>query len=219
MRIGAAHRPLRAVILDELRTRITHGQLPPGTRLIESALAEEFEVSRVPVREAIRMLEIEGFVTVAPRRGAVVAEVSYQDAIELFEIRSVLESLAARLAASRATPAQLRELRQLTEPDHLPTSNSSKEVITGFNAEFHRFIATLAGNDMLAALVGQLRDRLTWIFSRTAVERSDDSTREHLDLVAAICEGDAERAAAQALAHVAAARQAFESGIEKANAS
>src|SRR5215471_20361542 len=111
--IGANHRPLRDKVVDELRRRIIECDYAPGHRLTEDRLADDFGVSRNPVREAIRVLEREGFLIAHPRRGAVVASVSAQDVENLFEVRLSLEVLAAQLAAQRidaAGPAVLTGL-------------------------------------------------------------------------------------------------------------
>ena len=100
--IGASHRPLRDKVVDELRQRIIDGVYEPGDRLTEERLADDFGVSRNPVREAIRVLQGEGFLVAQPRRGAVVASLSEQDVVDLFDVRLSLEVLAAKLAAERA---------------------------------------------------------------------------------------------------------------------
>ena len=91
--------PPRDVIADALRVRIMSGELKPGERLREDAVAEEYGVSRVPVREALRRLESEGFVSLTPYRGATVSQTSRQDSLELMQVRRALETMAARLAA------------------------------------------------------------------------------------------------------------------------
>ena len=96
--IGAADRPLSMQIYESLREAIIEGRIAPGTRLREQALADEFDVSRVPLREAIPQLEAEGFVRTLPRRGTVVTHLTMRDIHDLFDIRESLEALAARLA-------------------------------------------------------------------------------------------------------------------------
>lgn len=94
-----AYKPLREVVSETLRQAIQDGVLKPGERLMEIPLAEELGVSRTPIREAIRKLELEGFVVMVPRRGTYVANISLKDITQVFEIRSALEELAAGLAA------------------------------------------------------------------------------------------------------------------------
>ena len=106
VRLGEQHRPLRFLVVDELRERILSGEISPGVRLVEDHIAAELGVSRSPVREALRALETEGLVELSPRRGVFVAAVSQEDAVQIFEAREALESFAARLAA-RNTQLQM----------------------------------------------------------------------------------------------------------------
>ncbi len=98
-------------VYDALRAAILHGELAPGTALRETALAEQFHVSRTPVREAIRRLEAEGLVRVEPRRGAVVSELALDELDEIYDIRSALETLAATRAVTRISARELAEAR------------------------------------------------------------------------------------------------------------
>ena len=110
------YKPLREIVFEAMREAIVSGRLAPGERLVEIKLADEMGVSRTPVREAIRKLELEGFVIMMQRKGAYVAGLSPKEIRDVFEIRSTLESLAARLAAERITQVQLEQLkRQLAD--------------------------------------------------------------------------------------------------------
>ena len=111
--LGMLHIPLRDQVRDELRRRIADGRLQPGSKMVERELAEEFGVSRVPVREALRTLETEGFVQVVPRKGVVVRHLSRRDVEELFDVREALEFLATRLATEKATNEELAALRHI----------------------------------------------------------------------------------------------------------
>ncbi len=101
MTVGRVHQPLRSLVSDELRRLVVTGELPPGSRIVEDRLAERLGVSRNPVREALQALAAEGFVEILPRRGAVVAQITPEQAEDLFDVRTALEPLAARLAARR----------------------------------------------------------------------------------------------------------------------
>ena len=115
------YKPLRDVVFENLREAILEGKLEPGQRLMEVQLAEQLGVSRTPVREAIRKLELEGLVVMLPRKGAYVADVSLKDIIDVLEIRSTLEGLAAYLAAAAAYPEPLK----LQQCIHIPMFNYS----------------------------------------------------------------------------------------------
>ena len=104
--------PLRDVVFNTLRRAILKGELKPGERLMEIQLAQRLGVSRTPVREAIRKLELEGLVNMMPRRGAVVAEITLQDLEDVLEVRAVLEELAVQKACENITEDQLRDLKK-----------------------------------------------------------------------------------------------------------
>ncbi|WP_320781998.1 GntR family transcriptional regulator, partial [Streptomyces sp. CRN 30] len=107
---GAPRGSLCGRAYDTLRRRIVEGELQPGQRLVERDLAAELEVSRIPLREALRLLEADGLVVLVPRRGALVAPFAPADVRHLFDVRESLEALAARLAAGRTGPAGLARL-------------------------------------------------------------------------------------------------------------
>ena len=104
-----SYKPLREVVFDSLREAIINGTLRPGERMMEIQMAEELGVSRTPVREAIRKLELEGFVVMLPRKGAYVAGISLKDIADVFEVRASLEALASGLAAERITGEELED--------------------------------------------------------------------------------------------------------------
>lgn len=109
------YKPLRDVVFESLRKAIVEGSLKPGQRLMEVQLAEQLGVSRTPVREAIRKLELEGFVIMLPRKGAYVADMSVKDIIDVLEVRSALEGLAANLAAERMDEKEVENLKEISE--------------------------------------------------------------------------------------------------------
>ncbi|OLB77107.1 MAG: hypothetical protein AUI14_17240 [Actinobacteria bacterium 13_2_20CM_2_71_6] len=203
MNIGATHRPLRDKVVDELRKRIIDGVYEPGDRLTEERLADDFGVSRNPVREAIRVLEAEGFLYAQPRRGAVVARMSVQDIEDLFDVRLSLEALAATLAAERAGPGGAAILTKLLAK--APTTKRIAD-LAALNTEFHSTICALAGNALLTGLMESLHGRLQWVYRQSAETRAPYSWAEHEELAAAILAGDVDAAGAAARTHVLAAR-------------
>jgi DNA-binding GntR family transcriptional regulator len=203
--IGAEHRPLRDKVVDELRRRIIECDYAPGHRLTEDRLADDFGVSRNPVREAIRVLEREGFLIAQPRRGAVVASISAQDVENLFEVRLSLEVLAAQLAAQRIDPDGEKVLRGLIID---AAASSTVSELAALNSAFHGEICRLSSNALLIGIMDSLRDKLQWIYRQSAVERAPHSWLEHEALATAIFAGDAEAAAHAAHTHVVAAREA-----------
>lgn len=197
--------PLGAVrerVLATLRQDIIAGRLRPGDRLVERELAERFGVSRVPVREAIRALVAEGFVLFESARRTVVRRLTPADVKELFELREALEVYAAGLAASRATPQALAELRQLLDSAAEATKSDDAEAITDVNTRFHDRILALAGNSLLISVMEPVDGRLRWL-TRQNTEWPQLLT-EHQELYEAIASGDPDRARAHALSHVQA---------------
>ncbi|MER7555678.1 GntR family transcriptional regulator [Nocardioides sp. NPDC126508] len=198
--LGLAHTPLRSQTRDEIRQRIIDGRLTPGTRIVERELAAELQVSRVPVREALRMLESEGFLEVVPRRGVVVKRMTRRDVEELFDVRQSLEVLATRRATERVTAEDLARLRSILDGvDRAIAADDTEEIGRG-NERFHDAIIAMADNNLLAAMLEPLQGRLHWLFRQN--QNATELQREHRTLYDAIASGDPERAAAQALAHV-----------------
>lgn len=190
-------------VYEWVRDRIIDGSLPTGSRIRERDLAEEINVSRVPIREAFPRLEAEGYIRTLPRRGAVVAPMALQDVIELFDVRASLEVLAARLAAARCAAGASGEIleRALAEAGGAVSGEDSHDIARA-TTDFHEAVVELAGNALLADLMLPVQGRVKRLFN-IANERDDaDLHREHRDLCDAIVRGQVERAAALALAHV-----------------
>ncbi|MFC5834430.1 GntR family transcriptional regulator [Nonomuraea insulae] len=199
--LGARHAPLRDQVRDEVRRRIVEGLAAPGERLIEQDLADEFGVSRIPVREALRMLETEGFVEAVPRRGVVVRGLTREDLQHLYDVREALEVLAFRLAAERSKPSDVAVLR-----DHLDRAGRAgeHEEISAANTAFHEAVVEMAGNPVLTSLLEPLTGRLRWLISNS--HEHERQAQEHGALLDALADRDTERAAALALAHIRVSR-------------
>ncbi|MGW4287105.1 GntR family transcriptional regulator [Streptomyces sp. NPDC004673] len=193
---------VRERVLAELRQDIIAGRLGPGDRLVERELAERYGVSRVPVREAIRALVGEGFVLFESARRTVVRRLTPDDVRELFELREALEVYAAGLAAARATPEALEELRELLAEAATATTAGDAEAITDVNTRFHDRILAMAGNGLLISVLEPVDGRLRWLTRRNA--EWPQLLAEHHELYEAIASGDPDRARAHALDHVRA---------------
>ena len=208
--IGESHRPLRDIVCDEIRTQIVSGQHPPGTHLVEDRLAKDLGVSRNPVREALRVLEAEGFVLMAPRRGAVVASPSDQDVREIFEVRTALEAVAARLAARKCSEDDARIFDDILARATRALEAGDAVELTALNTAFHGHVMIVAGNAYLKDIMLGMRARMQWIFSQTAGSvRGQHSLDEHVRMASAITEGREEEAVALAVDHVSAAAQSY----------
>src|SRR5690606_1292185 len=146
---------------------IISGHLKPGERLMEIQLAEELGVSRTPVREAIRMLELEGFVVMMPRKGAYVADISIKDIASVFEIRGALEGLAAELAAERASDDHIERLERLLVELAGCVETHQVERFVELDTEFHATVYEASRNDRLAPIVNLLREQIQRFRTRT----------------------------------------------------
>lgn len=192
---------------EGIRRRIIEVELQPGARLVERDLAAELEVSRIPLREALKRLAAEGLVVLVPRRGALVSPFSPAQVRDLFDLRESLEVLAARLAAERADPAGLELLAASLEAARQATATGDQVRIAAANAAFHAAVVQASGNELLVALMGPLNARLHWLFRLTAERDAGQQCAEHAELYEAIAAHDPARAAAQALHHVASGRE------------
>lgn len=199
---GDVRVPVRSVC-RAIRDDIVAGFHPPGSRLTEESLARRHGVSRVPVREALRTLESEGFVTVRRHAGASVAEPSEHEAADLLEMRALLEPLAAERAARRRTEAHLRVLRGLvalgrertTARDGVPGAAPPEEW-------FHDTLARASGSPSLARVLTGLRRKIAWVFTVDGQAAAAHSWEEYGAIVDAVARRDAERARRAAAGHV-----------------
>lgn len=201
--------PLRDRVRDALRSRIGEGRLRPGDRLFEQDLAAEFGVSRVPVREAIRMLQSEGLVEVLPRRrGVFVRSLDRRQVEELFDVREALEGLAARLAAQLVAQQSAEAVERLGEHARRASEalgESDVDSMSAANARFHDELVALSGNELLGTLLEPLHGRLQWLF-RLNLE-PERVCEEHEQLHRAIAAGDAGGAVEVAQRHVRSSRR------------
>lgn len=205
--LGASHSPLTRLVVDALRERILAGTIPPAERLVEGRLSEEFGVSRMPVREALRQLAAEGLVVIEPRRGASVVTFDDQQIRELVEVRATLEGLNAKLAAKRHDPQQIAELQRiLEEGTRLAESGDFAQTVV-MNQRFHEALGNVAGNSVLRDIMRSLRDRTALLFAHINRVRGRQNWEEHAAILRAVIQGDAELATMLATRHVYHAAQ------------
>ncbi|MGW6979742.1 GntR family transcriptional regulator [Streptomyces sp. NPDC054932] len=188
-------------VCTAIRDDIVSGVFEPGGRLTEEVLARRYGVSRVPVREALRTLESEGFVTTRRHAGACVAEPTEQEAADLLEMRMLLEPLAAARAARRRTDAHLKVLRGLVRLGQERARRGQGEDLRSLGGWFHETLAQASGSPGLIALLTQMRHKITWMYAVEAPARPVDSWAEHGAIVDAVARGDAERARALTAVH------------------
>ena len=152
--------PLRDVVFRTLRRAILKGELKPGERLMEVQLANRLGVSRTPVREAIRKLELEGLVTMIPRRGAEVAEITEKNMRDVLEVRRALEELAVKIACEKMTDEEIELLRQASKKFRDTMYNDNLTAIAENDVEFHEIIYDATGNKRLIQILNNLREQM-----------------------------------------------------------
>ena len=212
----ASYLPLRLQVYKALREAIVSGKLKAGERIVEDRVCAELGVSRSPLREALRRLEGEGLISILPRRGAVVTEVTARDGIDLFAVREVLEGLAARQAARHISAEELAELENVCQEmaDRIQAKDTTH--IVSLNMQFHELITKASRNRWVRDFLTSIRAQTRRIY-RSSIEspgRAPDSLAEHLLILEALKSGDVEAAERLAREHVQKARDvAVSAGI------
>lgn len=192
-------------VYRDLLRAIIEGEVGPGAWLKERELSERFEVSRIPVREALQRLESEGFVMTSRHRGANVTPITRADIHDLFDARLCLEPFAAQRAAERVFAGQERieSLRELLEAASVPDTEAARVASLDYHAE----VVRLSGNQLLMRSLRPLLGRMEWVFRLTRDTREQEQTVEHVDLVGSIEFGRGPLAAAQMYAHIDMSRE------------
>ena len=209
--------PLRDVVFKTLRKGILTGELKPGERLMEIHLANRLGVSRTPIREAIRKLELEGLVTMVPRRGAEVANITEKNLKDVLEVRQALESLAIELACERITEENKEELRQKLDQVETAVRTGDTGAIASADVAFHDAIVEFSGNMRLIQLVGNLgeqmyRYRFEYIKD---VSKHSQIMSEHKIMFDSIMENDRAKAARIVKVHINNQEEAIMRQIQK----
>ena len=196
--------PLRDVVFQTLRQAILRGELEPGERLMEIHLAERLGVSRTPIREAIRQLELEGLVVMIPRRGAVVASITEKDLKDVLEVRRTLEILAGEVACERITPENLEELKKAAEEFERLKDSEDVTKLAAADVHFHDIIYEATGNARLISILSNLREqmyryRLEYLKNKRSHEQLN---LEHHKIYDGIKNGDKEAVAQLVCQHI-----------------
>lgn len=203
------HQQLSQLVTARLRDQILAGEFAPGDRLVEGRIAEDLDVSRVPVREALRALAAEGLVEIRPRHGAVVASLEPSAAREMVQIRATLEGLNARLAAEHRTPQLLQQIEQVLAEGRTRLESGEGNGLQDLNTRFHDLLYAAGANAMLAELMRSLRERTQRLFIETSEDEVRQSWEEHAAILRAVQSGDAALAALLAERHVMRAAQYY----------
>lgn len=184
-------------------------RLAPGAHLIETDIARQLQVSRQPVREALQSLQADGWVDLRPGRGAFVHQPTVDEVDEVFAVRIVLEEQAVRLAARRATAADVEALRAVCVRGRVALEADDASVLADLNSQLHQMIAELANNRVLATFISALDSRIRWYYTAIARRRGSESWHEHDELIDALEAHDSTRAARLMRAHTSQSQRAF----------
>ena len=198
-------------IYDALIEELVSGHLLRGEKLQEREIADYFQVSRTPLREALRKLEHDGFLINKPYRGVFVCNYTMDEIEKLFELRLELEAMAARLASERASNEDIDKLNKMIKLFEKILSRNSKDETIRATAELHMLIAKASGNPWLYKIINQIQIHCSLLRHQAHLdsERSEAFFKEHQTLVEAIGARDAEKAVQVARQHVESARQFF----------
>lgn len=201
---------LREQVAERLRLAIATGRFPAGTRLIERELCEMMGVSRTSLREALRELQADGLITLQPNRGLSVSTITEQTARSIYEVRAVLEGLAARLFARNATESQLKALHESVDRLAEVYRNFSADAFIAAKTRFYDILLEGAGNEVAADMLRRIHTRVSQlrVVSLSSAERAQQSIRELREFLEALEQRDEESAQQICVAHVQAAAAA-----------
>ena len=197
--------PLRDVVFNTLRDAILTGKLVPGERLMENQLADKLGVSRTPVREALRMLELENLVELVPRKGAQVLDMSEKDITNILEVRSALEGLATSVACKKMSKEDLQQLKNLEVDFEKAVADNDVEHFVDIDEDFHDLIFAATENDKLINIFRNLRIQL-YRYRMAQAKNNETSmstiVAHHRSIIRAIENHDAEEGASIAQGHI-----------------
>lgn len=196
--------PLREVVFNTLRDAILNGDLKPGEHLMEIQLAQRLGVSRTPVREAIRKLELEGFAVMVPRKGAEVANITEKNLKDVLEVRKALEDLAVRLTCKRMCPDDLVKLIKQNDRFKEVLKNASLTEWVQEDIKFHDIIYAAADNERLNHILNNLRQQM-YRYRREYLknrENHEEVVREHNEIIQALRVKNSDQAAKVIKKHI-----------------
>lgn len=198
-------------VAERLRQRIFAHELPPGTWIDEQKLAEQYGISRTPLREALKVLASEGLVELKPRRGCYVTEISRQDLDDIFPLMAMLEGRCAAEAVRRARPADVSALQGIHDRLEAAARDGRIDAFFEANQEFHKQIQELAGNRWMLSVIQDLRKvlKLSRLHSLSLEGRLQQSLDEHRAIMAAFKASDADQAETLMHDHLLSGREAL----------
>jgi len=205
------HKPLRELVYEELRLLIMTGKIKPGTRMMEIDLAESMGVSRTPVREAIRQLEKDGLVTIEPRKGAYVSDISPEDLDNMLVVREPLEGLATYLATQFMSEEEIAAVIAVNEEYEEALRDGDMEKLINADTRFHNLITQGSHNQYLIDILQDLQEqvlRFRYIYFKS-IKRAEDVVNEHRMILNAIQNRQTEEARAYSIEHIVKLRESI----------
>ena len=202
--MAGTEKSLRGQVFDKIRSDILNGKYKRGEELVESSIGKELGISRTPVREAIRQLELEGLVQLVPNKGAFVTGISEKDVRDIYLIRARLEGLAARMAAKNITPELLDAMEETVVLSEYHAKKEHYEQVCEMDSKFHKLLYNASGSRILEHTLTDFhqyvqRVRMASIMKKRRMEKSND---EHDAILTAIREHDEEKAELVATRHI-----------------
>jgi DNA-binding GntR family transcriptional regulator len=189
------HMTLREKIVETVRNAIVNGQIPAGARVAEPDLADRFGISRTPIREAFRQLESEGFITVIPRKGAIVASLSAKDISDFYDLKMVLEGYAARCAARTLTEKDLTKMEAVNRQMEAAAAKKDLRKVLLLHNEFHEIFLKACGNEKLHSIVQNMVMQFQRFRLILAVRgKIEGSIRQHREIIDAFRKRNADLA-------------------------
>jgi DNA-binding GntR family transcriptional regulator len=196
-------------LFDRMRQQIVEGRFAPGQRLVESDLTDQFGISRGPLREAVRRLAAEGLVDITHNRGARVKRLSREEVVALYEVREVMEGLAARLAAERASAVERKSIKAVFDEMARVLKNNDVRSYVTLNTRFHTAILSAARNPALESAITRLQTPVLRVQFEAlmTLDVVGESFEEHRSIAEAIVDKDGERAEKLMRHHVRRSRE------------
>ncbi len=209
--------PVREIIFEYLREAIIEGTLTPGQRLVERELAEKFQASRTPVREALRKLEMEGFIERQGRRGDVVRLVDYSEMEEAYLLRFQLEPLMIQEAIRNITESQKEKLQKILDTAQAAQNSGDGQKLSEELASFDEFLMDISNRPKLRMILLSLREDLERFrrYNLSHQQRRSNALKEHRGIFEAIFEGNAESAMERTKTHVLNAFEEIKKELKK----
>lgn len=211
------YKPLRDVIFNTLREAIIKGEFLPGERLMEIQLSEKMGVSRTPVREAIRKLELEGLVIMIPRKGAHVSELTVKNIMDVLEVRASLDALAAALAAERMSSHETTRLKDVYEQFVIFAERENLQGLVKKDVEFHEIIYKSSRNEKLIQIASNLREQIQRfrIIYLKDYSNPRELIKEHAQILEAILAKNPQQAKIASDTHIQRQEEAMIRALEK----